>query len=421
MDAQYPIGALVVGGEHPGLGVVRSLGRRGIRVYVLDDSYSVSRFSRYTSRFIRVKGLRDERTAIDAVLDVARRFDLRGWVLFPTRDEHVAAFSRHRNELTPFLRVSTPEWDTVKWAWNKENSYQLAERLGIPVPRTCTVRDSADLATLYHRLPLAIKPAVKENFFYATRAKAWRADTPEQLHECYERAALQIDTKEILIQEIIPGGGDRQFSYCAFYRDGHAHSVLVARRCRQHPREFGRAATYVETTDAPVIEELAGRFLESIHYYGLVEIEFKHDPRDGQYKLIDVNARTWGFHSIGMAAGVDFSYQLFADQIGLPISPCRGKAGIGWLRLVTDVPTALSDMLSGHLNLRTYLDSIRNTRVESVFCKTDPLPSLGEIMLLPYLAARELVTTGPATNSSHRSTRADAEIARASGHTGSWP
>ena len=389
MQEHNRIGALVIGGDHPGLGVARSLGPRGIPVYILDDQPSISQFSRYVTQVIRVSDLRDERTTVDAVLKVGRRFGLQGWVLFPTRDEHVAAFSRYRPELAEYFRVTTPAWDTVKWAWDKKNSYELAEKLGIPVPQTWSIRSSDELPALYDRVPLAIKPAIKENFFYATGAKAWRANTPEQLHQLFDKAISLIKADEILIQEIIPGDGSQQFSFCAFYRDGRVHSSLVARRCRQHPREFGRAATFVESTEMPLIEELSERFLKRIDYYGLVEIEFKHDFRDGRYKLLDVNARTWGFHSIGLAAGVDFPYLLFADQMALPVGPCRGRAGVGWLRLLTDLPTAFSDMFGGHLSVRSYIESLKSVRIESVFCKEDPLPSLGEVLLLPYVVVKK--------------------------------
>src|SRR5579863_7604727 len=326
------VGAVVIGGEHPGLGVARSLGRRGIPVYVIDDQYSVSQFSRYVSRVVRVKDLRDEHRTIENVLDVGERYGLKHWVLFPTRDETVAAFSRHRDRLAELFRVTTGNFASVRWAWDKKNTYDLAAELGIPVPRTFNPRTEEDLKELYAYLPLALKPSVKENFFYATGAKAWRAETPDQLHEVFRKAILQIRPEEILIQEIIPGNGQRQYSYCAFFRDGAAHSTLVARRMRQHPREFGRAATYVETIECPEIEELSERFLKAIDYYGLVEVEFKQDPRDGQFKLLDVNAMTWGFHILGAPAGVDFPYLLFADQVGRPVERSRARAGVGWLR-----------------------------------------------------------------------------------------
>ena len=36
------IGAVVIGGDHPGLAIARSLGKRGIPVYVIDDQHSIS-------------------------------------------------------------------------------------------------------------------------------------------------------------------------------------------------------------------------------------------------------------------------------------------------------------------------------------------------------------------------------------------
>ena len=383
------VGALVVGGDHPGLGIARSLGRRGIPVFILEDQHSISLFSKYARRVIRVKNLRDEQQTIDSVLEVGRRFGLKGWVLFPTRDETVAAISRHRARLAEFFRVTTPDWNTVQWAWDKKNTHILAKKLGIPAPETWSPRSTEELAALYPRLPLAIKPAVKENFFYATGKKAWRADTPEELNQLFARANQEIKPEEVMVQEIIPGDGKHQFSYCAFFRNGKAHSSLVARRNRQHPHEFGRAATYVESVERPAIEELSERFLKAIDYYGLVEVEFKQDPRDGQYKLLDVNARAWGFHSIGLPAGIDFPYLVYADQMGEEVEQRRGESGVGWLRLITDVPTVLTGLLQGRLKLGAYLSSLRRTRVESVFCLEDPWPSFAEVVLLPYLIVKK--------------------------------
>lgn len=382
-------GALVVGGDHPGLGVARSLGRRGIPVIVLDDQYSICSFSRYVSRVVRADDLRDEGRTVDAVMDVGRRLGLKDWVLYPTRDENVAAFSRHRQKLSEIYKVTTPDWETVKWAWNKKNTYDLSLQLKVPSPCTWNPRTEEELSLLHDKLPLAIKPAVKENFFYATGAKAWRANTVDELHHAFRKAQQQIRAEEIMVQEIIPGTGDRQFSYCAFYRDGRAIGSLVARRHRQHPREFGRAATYVESIDLPIVEELSERLLKAMNYYGLVEIEFKQDPRDQQYKLLDINARTWGFHILGAAAGVDFPYLLFADQMQQTTESCRAQAGVGWLRLLTDIPTAFSDILHGQLSLGAYFGSLRRTRVESVFCSTDAMPFLGEFVLLPYLLGKK--------------------------------
>jgi D-aspartate ligase len=380
-----PVGGLVCGGDFLGLGIVRSLGKRGIPVCVIDDERSIARFSRYTAHALRVSDLRDEDTIVSTVLRVGTGFGLDGWVLFPTREEMVAAFSRNRARLTERFRLPTPEWRTVKWAWDKRNTYQLAADLGIPAPRTWNPRTVVELGQLDVEMPVAIKPAIKEHFLYATKAKAWRADTRVELEERFRRAAAIVEPGELLIQELVPGDGRHQFAYCAFFKDGRAVGSMVARRSRQHPPEFGRASTFVETVDIPVLEEYSERFLSAIDCYGLVEVEYKLDPRDGQYKLLDVNLRAWGYHSLGPKAGVDFPYLVYADQVGEPVETCRARADVRWIRLVTDLPTAALEIAGGRLDWRTYLGSLRASDVEAVFSREDPLPGLVELTLIPYL------------------------------------
>jgi predicted ATP-grasp superfamily ATP-dependent carboligase len=383
------VGALVVGGDYQGLGIVRSLGRHGVPVCVVDDEMSISRFSKYCTHFVRRADLRNERKAVDALIEVGERLGLLGWVLYPTREELVAAFSRNRSQLSRLFRVPTPEWRSVQWAWDKRNTYRLAQELGIPTPITHYPENVDQLAELDGLTgPFAIKPAIKEHFLYATKAKAWCANSHAELKTLFQKASELVGPGEVMVQELIPGGGMQQFAYCAFFRNGEAIGKMVAQRRRQHPLQFGRSSTYVETVDIPVLEELSERFLRASNYYGLVEMEYKLDPRDGQYKLLDVNARTWGYHSLGPRAGVDFSYMLYADQVGLPVSPCKGQSGIGWVRMTTDLPSAFVAILAGDTDLKGYVRSLRNCKVEAVFSHDDPLPGLAEVVMVPYLAVK---------------------------------
>jgi len=381
-------GAVVLGGDFQGLGIVRSLGRHGISVCVIDDECSISRFSHYATHAVRVPDLRDETRAVEAVLETGHRLGLEGWILYPTRDEIVAALSRHRPALADFFRVPTPAWQSIKWAWDKRNTYRLAEELGIPVPQTWYPQDLSDLESIAIEPPLVVKPAIKEHFIYATKSKAWRADSRAELDKRFLEAAAIVAPGEVMIQELIPGDGRQQFAYCAFFKNGRAIGSMVAGRRRQHPPEFGRASTFVETVDLPVLEELSQRFLRAIDYYGLVELEYKLDPRDRQFKLLDVNARTWGYHTLGLQAGVDFPYLLFLDQLGGLAPVCRTQPSVQWIRLVTDVPTCILEMLWGRLEWREFLRSLKTFEIESVFCREDLLPGLVELALIPYLYVR---------------------------------
>jgi predicted ATP-grasp superfamily ATP-dependent carboligase len=382
------VGAVVVGGDYQGLGIVRSLGRRKVPVCVIDDERSIARFSKYTTYFVPVDSLRDEKQTVEHVLEIGRRLDLKGWVLYPTREETVAAIARNRSSLAGFFRVPTPAWDTTQWFWDKRNTYRRASELGIPTPSTWYVRDISDLENIDADPPFVIKPAIKEHFIYSTKAKAWRANSRAELRELFRRAAGLVGPGEVMVQSLIPGGGSQQFGYGAFFKEGRALGSMVVRRARQHPPEFGRASTYVETIELPLLEVLSERFLRAINYYGLVELEYKLDPRDQQYKLLDVNGRTWGYHTLGPGAGVDFPYMLFADQMGEPVEPIRGRPGVKWIRLITDLPTGVVEILGGRQSLGAYLRTLAGFHVESVFSREDPLPGLAELVLLPYLALK---------------------------------
>jgi D-aspartate ligase len=383
-----PPGAVVIGGDYQGLGIVRSLGRMGVPVCVIDDEHSISRFSRYATHGVRVPDLRQEQPTIETLLRIGRSLNLQGWVLFPTRDEIVAALARNRSTLAETFRVPVPEWDTVQWMLDKRKTYQLAQHLSIPFPKTWFPLTEEALDQIDSPFPLVLKPAIKEHFFYATKAKAWRINSRAELRLMFRRASALTGANEVLIQDMIPGDGRQQFSYCAFFKEGKAIGSMVTRRRRQHPHDFGRASTFVETIDLPALEALSSRFLRRINYYGLVEVEFKLDPRDGQFKLLDINARTWGYHALGAHAGVDFPSLLYRDQLSSPVEPCRGRAGVSWVRLLTDVPTGLLDVAAGRLRFADFWRSLRSYHIEAVFNREDPVPGIVECALIPYLTVK---------------------------------
>lgn len=382
------VGAVVLGGDYQGLGIVRSLGRRGVPACVVDDERSIGRLSRYCRSYDRLSDLGDARDLVDELLALGRRRGWEGWVLYPTRDETVAALSHQRERLGEFFRVPTPPWSVTRWAWDKRNTHELAAEAGVPAPRTWRPAGVEGLEAVDGEGPWAIKPAIKEHFFYVTKAKAWRADTRAQLRERFERAQAIVGLGEVMIQELIPGDGEQQYAYGALYAEGRPIATMVARRRRQHPPEFGRASTYVETIEQPEVEALSEKLLRRIGYDGLVELEYKRDPRTGQFKLLDFNARTWGYHTLAHAAGVDFPYLLFRQQLGLPVEPQRATSGVRWVRLLTDLPTGFVQIRAGDFSAREYLRSLRRADVEAVFSRDDPRPGLAELALLPYLAVK---------------------------------
>jgi D-aspartate ligase len=380
------VGGVVIGGDFQGLGIARSLGRQGVPVCVIDDEHCIARYSRYVSHRFHVKDLRDEQTTVNTLMSIGRRYNLKGWVLYPTRDETVAALSRHKRTLSKLFRVPTPDWECIKWAWDKRNTYKLAEALGIPCPKTWFPHSLDDVKAIDAKFPLILKPAIKEHFVYTAKVKAWKVNNKTELIERFAKAASFVPPGEMMVQDLIPGGSSEQQFGCGFlFIEGKAVGTMHAQYVRSHPPDFGRCSTCVETTELPELEEMALRFLRAVHFYGLAEVEFRRDPRDGIFKLLDVNARTWGYHSLGSAAGVDFPYMLFQDQLGIQVPTRRARGGTSWVRLVTDFPVGLHSIIRGKSSIWSYLKTVLRCKTEAVFSRDDPLPFIAEAGLIPYL------------------------------------
>jgi predicted ATP-grasp superfamily ATP-dependent carboligase len=379
-------GALVIGGDYKSLGIVRSLGRHGIRVWLLTDEHLLAATSRYVERSFPWPMAR-EPEQVEYLLELARTHGLDGWALFPNGDESAALLARNREALAERYRLTIQvPWETLRWAYDKRLTYRLAADLGVDHPRTCYPRDRNDVLAYAGGFPAILKPATRVEMNRFTVAKAWRVEDPTTLVARYDEAAGLIDPSLIMIQELIPGGGERQLSFAALCRDGTPLASVTARRTRQWPMDFGRASTYVETIDEPEVERCARQVLAALRFDGIVELEFKRDSRDDRLKLLDVNPRVWGWHTLGRRAGVDFPYLLWRAMAGDSVGPLRGRVGVRWVRALTDLPTAFREIVAGRLSLVDYAASLRGPLEFAVLALDDPLPAILELPVTAYLA-----------------------------------
>jgi predicted ATP-grasp superfamily ATP-dependent carboligase len=368
-------GALVLGGSHGALGVVRSLGRHGIPVWFASDDNVLARLSRFTVKGLSWPGPNDAGAA-DFLLELGRRHRLDGWVLVPCADEEARLISQNHAALAAMFRVRTPPWEVMRWAYDKHRMNERAAALGLDLPRSSSAASRQDLVNADLRFPVILKPAVKHHGNAFTLAKAWRADDRAALFARYDDAVALVGADAVVVQELIPGRGAAQFSYAGLWDRGRPVASLVARRSRQYPIDFGYTSTFVQTIERGEVEDLACRFLESLGYDGLVEVEFKYDARDGRHKLLDVNARAWTWIALGRPAGVDFPHLFWRLAMGEAVPTVRGRPGAGWMHVSRDAVAACQEITAGHLSPRDYLASFRRPLEFAAFAADDPLPGV---------------------------------------------
>jgi D-aspartate ligase len=376
-----PTGALVIGANYGGLGIVRSLGRHGIRVWVLQDEHASAAASRFAERHLPwTQG--DESSQVAYLLRLREHHGLDGWTIFPTTDESAAMLSRNGNSLGEHYLLTTPPWDVLRWVYDKRLTYELAIDLAIDIPWTRYPRNREEVAALDCRYPVVLKPAVKYQVNSFTAARAWPVRSRDELLARYDEACSLVDPDVIMVQELIPGGGETQFSFVALCDEGRPVAYGTARRARQYPVDFGHGSTFVEMVDQPSVEEPSRRLLDKLGYTGLVELEFKRHPVGGQFKLLDVNPRAWAWHSLGRRAGVDFPYlywQLLHDE---SLTELWAHPGVRWVRMATDIPTAITEIRRRRLSPWAYLSSLRPPLEFAVLAVDDPVPALAEMSSL---------------------------------------
>ena len=375
-------GALVLGGNLNGLTIARSLGRQGVPVWVVTSpNIKLASYSRYTHRTLPWPNGECE-AQVGYLLDLASRHRLDGWVLFPTSDESAALLSKFHAPLSCRYRVSTPTWDILQWAYDKRLTYRLAAQEKVDYPVTLYPACESDLDAC--AFPAILKPAAHVAVNRFTADKAWPVSSREELLARYREARELIPPDLILLQELIPGGGESQFSYASLCRDGQPIASLTARRTRQYPVDFGYSSSFVETLNVPEIVAPSRRLLAAMRYSGLVEIEYKFDARNGRYKLLDINPRLWTWSALGGRAGTDFPFLLWRMMMNREVAEQSGRTGVRWMRVSTDFPAAVHEILRGRVSLGDYLRSFRSPLQFALMAADDALPGLLDLFLFAY-------------------------------------
>jgi D-aspartate ligase len=388
-DRQMP-GVVVLGSDFKALGVIRSLGRHGVPALVIDSQPRSAWFSRYvTGRFSWEGSMEDPRLA-DRLLQLGRQHSLQGWMLVAAQDDAVGTVSQHHEALAMTYRLTTPPWEVVRWAFDKRMTDRMAHEVAVPYPTTRYPTQESDLDGIDLQFPVIIKPAISIRMQHSARLKALPAANLAELHTQYRAATRLVSPDEIMVQEIIPGNGASQVSVATLCVDGEITQAMTARRRRQYPIDYGLGSSFVESVHLPELLDPAERILRYMRASGMVEVEFKQDPRDGIYKLLDINIRPWGWHTLCIACGLDLPYIQYQDVVLGQASPTLiPRYGTRWIRLATDLPAGMQELRAGMTTPWKYLRSLVGHNTYSVLNVRDPLPALGDLAVLVSRVAHQ--------------------------------
>jgi len=323
-----------------GLAAIRSLGRAGIRVLAVDHRPSALGFrSRYAERLLSPDPFEDEHRFVNFMRALGEV------VVFPTHDDSLNAIARYADDLQ--VLAPFPAWEVLERVQSKRAQLEQAAAAGIDIP----VLDPKTF-------PVIVKPERSIEFKRRFRRQAFRCETPAELEEALAK------TGEFgpIVQELIPGGDDALYTVGSYLdSDGRALGVFCGRKLRQTPPGIGTCRVGEAVWVEEVVDD-ALRLLAAFEYRGVSQVEFKRDPRDGRFKLMEINARLWQWHGLASACGVDIPRIAYADLTGDTPPPAQMN-GNGKRWAITLLPGERPTPQ-------------RPPYVDAVFAADDPRPAL---------------------------------------------
>ena len=317
-DPTGDVPALVLGSGVTALGVVRSLGRAGIPLYLwshADDLAARSRWSR------RLPGLEGGGALPGDLEGTLTGLDLERAVLMPGSDAAALAVSRLPAELAERFPASVCRPDMLARLMDKEGLAHLLRAEGVPHPRTHFLQNENDLKVLPEEgfQNAFLKPRDSQRFFRTFGRKAFRVEGRSDALTRYRE--IQGHGLSMILQEYVPGPATSHIFLDGFRdRRGRLVHLFARRRLRMHPPDFGNSTLMVSVPAEEVQPAVASleRILEATDYRGIFSAEFKQDERDGAFRLLEVNCRAWWYIEFADRCGARIATAAYRDALALP-------------------------------------------------------------------------------------------------------
>jgi D-aspartate ligase len=253
----------------------------------------------------------------------------------------------------------------------------MAADVGVPIPFTIFPQSMDEIrdAKASLRYPCFIKPFYSHLWYPRFGNKGYIIKSYEELCDRFQQL-LQTDLRA-MVQNIVGIPGKDLYQVCTYFgKDGYISPRFVWYKARQSPPSFGVASLGVSVKNRQV-EESGLKFLKGIGYLGLGSVEFKLDPVDGVYRLIELNMRTWMQNVMCTVAGLNLPLIQYLDLTGQPCPEAGDYAvGIKWWDSLADLDSFLRLRRRGELGLKEWLDSWIGSDCYAYFSPDDIRPAL---------------------------------------------
>jgi len=361
------------------LGIVRTLGQLGIKIYLLSSKKgSLCSYSKYSAGEIIVHG---DCSCDDLIKELK---DREVELIIPVGANSFRKFVPLKPTLHKAgIHIVSVDFETLNLALSKKETYKLADELGVPYPRTYYLESIDDLKFIKKNLsfPCVIKGAYETGFNVVDYAVD-ESDLEEKYIKVCNKYSLHGKNLPI-VQEYIKGFG---CGFFAVYNKGKCGLTFQHRRIREYPPSGG-ASVCAESFRHRLVEEFGRRLLDSLKWHGVAMVEFKM-RKDGIPVLMEINPKFWGSLDLALEAGVNFPKAIVDIYLGENVSYSNNYK---FIRYHWPLDGDFLHAVHNHRNAIDVLIDCLNPKVKSNIWLRDPLPALKRVYELLKAAAKRIL------------------------------
>jgi D-aspartate ligase len=376
MNKQHPV--VVLGLFETGLGVARSLGQLGIKVYGVDTRKDCGYYSRFVRPRLMPSPIEQEAEFIDSLVQFGKG-QIHKPVMIIASDDYVLAVSRSRVLLDKYFLFNMPDATTVLNIHDKYRQYQIVKDAGIPVPVTHSVTSLDDLAALDGKIQYPVLVKGRDVLLWRKHvSKSIKGFALHNMSQLNTRLQELLSSKTpCLVQEIIPGDDSHHYKFSGYStRDGKLLLGFTSQKLRQNPVHYG-VGSLMQSVEYPDLMVMGKLLFSRLGYSGVGSAEFKLDKRDGKLKFIELNQRYWQQNSLATTCGMNFPLTQYLDLTNQnPPVICEFRKGVKWINWYLDTESFLKYRAEGVLDYRGWRTSHKGEKVCSTFTWKDPIPAL---------------------------------------------
>jgi predicted ATP-grasp superfamily ATP-dependent carboligase len=314
------------------------------------------------------------RFLLEAVEKIGRRP-----ILIPTTDASALLVAHHADALKEAYDFPAQRPGIALALSNKASMFHLARQCGIPTPETFFPQCRADLLPLLENAAL---PVMLKALDYGVLRRTFSGDG-KQIATSRDEVLLKYDQMQnpeqpnLVIQEYIPGGEDTIWMFNGYFNcESECLFGMTGQKIRQSPVYTGSTCLGVCSRNDDV-RALTLRFMKSIGYRGILDIGYRYDARDGQYKVLDVNPRIGSTFRLFAGDGdMDVARALYLDLTGQTIQSSSPRYGRKWMVEDCDLVSSIRYYRDGKLTVKDWLMSFRGVQETAFLSLRDPLPAI---------------------------------------------